>query len=619
MSRGRLKQLRLAETIYKSGETSKYVLTKAQGCNAAAMFRPQADDTVGTLSLLFLWGDRMYANSYIYIIQDPRGRCYVGQSTDITKSVSDTSDMPYTRLFQHVAAVYYQVKDRKLDASIPMIQDYPLRRLNIAVFDEDDPVGPYGISKETYEKFRQYFTPSGKAKIHSTKKDGGAKTQIKTARDGSIGVHILNSNSKSQDKFSRGDYIDMAEIIWISRCQFEGKTMLNKTIGGQQSRWIFENGLNQPEEVNINTSTPAMLTSMLIATTANNDEETKLKQMQAELDALFDKYLDTEMADLMKQQILRDSNSRKNLFKSTKYSTKAMSLKPILSDAIARVLSNNGGGANDKTARFKEEFDEIIDRYSRQGLTRLGFTPNMINKNGDSIIENVAKKIAASLLTSFQSTKLKGNWEWDFEFNIAGEKIKYKGKGGANLGDTFTQTISVSLDQTLAFDTDRTPNWWYEPVHLYTHKLSDEIRWKWTKRVFNYMLKRTHVTDADAGIIARAKSGNVIETLGDVAIVKIEQNQKDTLSGKMKELYLDRLSFKNEIFREWSLFFSTLYSTITYQDWAVRRLEDGNEYAILTNDIVQVNRDMFMVGFSIDEDNSSPFVTDREQWNNIIF
>lgn len=189
-----------------------------------------------------------------------------------------------------------------------------------------------------------------------------------------------------------------------------GKQVLNKAIGGQQTGWSFM-GLSGQENININTTSPAALTSMLLSTDATQEEKALLLAMQKELDVLFDKFLDRNMADLIKQQIIRDTNSRKNLFKSTKYKVNKMPIKPILNDAIFKVLNNTGGGANEQTKAFKKEFDSIVEKYSKQGLSNFSLTPVYKASNADSIIENVSQKIASSLLEAFQSTKLGKNWE----------------------------------------------------------------------------------------------------------------------------------------------------------------------------------------------------------------
>lgn len=138
-------------------------------------------------------------------------------------------------------------------------------------------------------------------------------------------------------------------------------------------------------------------------------------------------------------------------------------------------------------------------------------------------------------------------------FNIVDDKIKYKGKSGKMVGNKMAQTISVSLDQALTFNTQPQAgkSWWYESVHLRDHSISDDIRWKWTKQVFKYFFKYQKIQRPQLGVLSKAQSGDIHSFAeldsGDVAVVNME-DKENSLSGRLKTIYGQKLSFKNGIF-----------------------------------------------------------------------
>lgn len=560
-------------------------------------------------------------SSYIYIITDPANNCYVGQSTNV--KVKTGRSLPYNRLYQHVANAYYE-RDSGDDASVVMFENWPLQWLNMKVYEENDN-GIYGIPEEVYYKFLEYFSPEGKEKIQSEskgKKNKGEISAIKLARDGTISGTI--SKEQNRPELRMGTAIDIAEILWMSRYQAAGYNVLNKVIGGQRASWVFLGDKNAP--LNINTTPPSRITSLLWSTEATQDQQKAMTDMQNELDKLFDKYLDSNMADLIVDQITRTSTSRKNLFNPKVGNVKELPLKPILEESIFKVLSDKGGGKGGQTAEFKKEFDAILEKYSALGLEKFGLNTQMKKVSGGSLIENVSQKIAASLLQQFQGRKMTGTFTvGSITFNIVNGKIKYKGKNGANIGDSNTETISVSLRQSLNFNSydKNKSSWWYSAPDMHGHHLSDSVRWAWAKNIFHYIFLK--VRDKSLGILAQAESGDFSDSIGHTSsgdVIVVGNEVEDSLSGKMQWYYLHQLGYKNAIFKDWRGYFGRLYATCSrkQQQWNILSSRDGgNVYAILDGVMVDgEDGDSFMVGLSLEQADSFDIDT-SDNYDGILF
>ena len=559
------------------------------------------------------------ATPYIYIITAPNGDCYVGQSIDMKASTS--ANVPYKRLYQHAANAYYNTSEAHSDASVSMFRSFALQDLYMKVYQLNDD-GYFGLPKELYQTFLQYFTPKGREKVKQNKKGNPEEAaEIRQFRQGGVGIYIKQNNQKQE--LTQGLCIDIAEIIWISRYQARGYNVLNKVMGGQRSTWEF-NGVTGTEKINITTSTPSQVTSMLWSTEMDGNSAQLLRNMQADFNLLLQNFLDAEMGNLIKDQILNDTNSRKNLFNPKIGSVKELPLKPILETAIARVLSNKGGTANGRTKQFKKDLYALINKYQNLGLNSFGFTTQWSGAY-DAIAKGLARNLASSLLGAFQNRKMDAMFSVsELSFNIVNNVISFKGAGGQQIGNQTASVLTVSLDQTFNLKNfGRQDSWWYNESEMHGHHVSDDVRWKWAKNLFHEIFLK--VRDSELGLLAQSQV-QPFHSDGAVAVVEMSTGA-DTLNGKMREYYMSHLKWSNHIFKNWEAYFSRLYSIFSQtsgkkQQWSVvSSTETQNTYAILSNQEVRDPRgeESYVIGFQIKDAMSFDLTRNANNYKGIIF
>lgn len=559
------------------------------------------------------------ATPYIYIITAPNGDCYVGQSIDMKTSVN--ANVPYKRLYQHAANAYYNTSEAHSDASVSMFRSFALRDLYMKVYELNDD-GYFGLPKELYQTFLRYFTPKGKEKVKQHKKGDLEKdAEIKQFRQEGIGIYIKQNNQEQE--LSKGLCIDIAEIIWISRYQARGYNILNKVMGGQRATWEF-NGVNGTEKVNITTSTPSQITSMLWSTEMDANSGQLLRNMQIDFDRLLQNFLNAEMGNLIKDQILNDVNSRRNLFNPKIGSVKELPLKPILETAITRVLSNKGGTANANTKQFKKDLYALINKYEKLGLNSFGFNTNWSGAY-DAIAQGLARNLASSLLGAFQNKKMDEKFSVsELSFNIVNNVISFKGSNGRLIGNQTSSVLTVNLDQTFNLKNFRgQDSWWYNESEMHGHHVSDDVRWRWAKNIFHEIFLK--VRNSELGLLAQSQS-QPLNTDGAVAVVEMSTGA-NTLNGKMRQYYMSHLKWSNHIFKYWNKYFSRLYSIISQtsgkkQEWnVVPSIKTQNTYAILPNQEIRdpSGKESYVVGFKIRDASSFDLTTAENEYSNIVF
>lgn len=559
------------------------------------------------------------ATPYIYIITAPNKDCYVGQSIDMKTSVN--ANVPYKRLYQHAANAYYNTSEAHSDASVSMFRSFALQDLYMKVYELNDD-GYFGLPKELYQTFLQYFTPKGKEKVKQHKKGDIEKdAEIKQFRQEGVGIYIKQNNQEQE--LSQGLCIDIAEIIWISRYQARGYNILNKVMGGQRASWEFK-GVNGTESVNITTSTPSQITSMLWSTEMDVNSAQLLRNMQIDFDRLLQNFLNAEMGNLIKDQILNDVNSRRNLFNPKIGSVKELPLKSILETAITRVLSNKGGTANANTKQFKKDLYALINKYEKLGLNSFGFNTNWSGAY-DAIAQGLARNLASSLLGAFQNKKMDKKFSVDeLSFNIVNNVISFKGSSGRLIGNQTSSVLTVNLDQTFNLKNfRRQDSWWYNESEMHGHHVSDDVRWRWAKNIFHEIFLK--VRNSELGLLAQSQS-QPLHTDGVVAVVEMSTGE-NTLNGKMREYYMSHLKWSNRIFKYWNKYFSRLYSIISQtsgkkQQWSVASsIETQNTYAILSNQEVRdpSGEESYVIGFQIGDAMSFDLTTNANDHTGIVF
>lgn len=574
------------------------------------------------------------ASSYIYIIEAPNGDCYIGQSID-TKS---SSLIGYDRIYQHMRAAY-GLSSSGNDESVILFKNWPVKNLWIKVYRENDPVGPYGISESVYKKFLEYFdyaedTNSVNAKkrfkMGTDKKTGKRKktkeldedTKVQMLREGQIVIKVKNEEGTEEDKtyeLARKYYIDIAEIIWMCRYQIDGKHILNKVMGGQATKWAFyqdKSRQSQPVFLSRNTATPAMLTSLLLSTELASSQQQSFNNFQSDLDKACEDFLDKEMANLFYEQFKK--GDRKKIGNILKNDTIAPALKKAISNAIFTVLNNKGQMANQHTAGFITAINNVIQNYSNAGLQSLGFSVKTKGDVKTSILENIASKLAASLLEWNQNAKIRrGRWLdlSSLKFKFDGEHIAYK----INPDPNNVSHISVSLNQSIAFlNADRSfiaSRWWYASNKASSGKIvSFNYRWHWAKLIFKGHFEK--IKRPLLGIKVRASEGLIIGD-GPVEIngrmIADVSPTEDSLSGRMRLKYRFILGYKNDIFNHWNDYFGSLYADITTQEW----LNDGDDFYIL-KDPVELDGEVVFPGFH-DDPEKEKFYIGKAKYEEIIF
>lgn len=544
-------------------------------------------------------------DSYIYIIQSPNRMCYVGQATDTNKVDSEAQGVPYDRIYQHVHNTYSNAVNAKTDASVPIFAAWPLKYLELYVYRRSE---NYGLDISVYENFLKFFTPAGRQKVAK----GG---KIKNIRQSATGLVIQLQNGEQQ-ALTEGEMIDIAEIVWLSRKQKVGFNICNKVIGGQTSAWVFH-GLNGDEPININTTPPSVLTSMLISTDASSLEQAQLLNFQQDLDNLFKKYLTKDVGALIENQVKKDANSKKNLLRGRDFS-----LKPILQKAVASVLTSSEKSPH--IEQFNAELDVLLNKYSTIGLDSFNYSIESTDTNKNAILESITQKIANSMLERFQSTRLKSDWTYNLQLNYNGEGvISYKGKGGKDIGSATATAITVPIDQTLSIHSKKTKrgaSWWYSPTSRSKEQVSLAIRWEWTRKVFNYFIQYLKVPDKDCGTLFRAKKGDWTGPTNGVVVVT-PKDKKETLSAKMLEAYREKLSYHNDILHNWQAFFSRLYSIGSATDWDFQTDEEGDFLAVIVGQTLadEDTGEEYMIGISIEDTESFDLEKSPKAYSDIIF
>lgn len=531
---------------------------------------------------------------YIYIIQAPNRQCYVGQSTDTDVVDPEAANVPYKRIYQHVLNTYTRRKKAEEDASVPIFQCWPLKYLEIYVYTQAE---DYGLEPSVYETFLRYFTHTGREKITGQGK-------IREVRKSKSGLKVVLENDQEYE-LTEGEKIDIAEIIWMARRERAGYKMLNKSMGGQHASWEFVGIGGNVQPVNITTTPPSVITSLLLSTEMSSEEQKVFKDFQKDLDALFEKYLTKDAGDAILDTIKARTNSAKNLLRG-----RGFDLKPILQEAIEETLKGN----NKYSSNLKTELEALIEKYSTGGLIDFEYQikQNKKDENENQLLKAISSKLAASLLGPFQKAKLYQNSEWNINFYYGDDGvISYKGKGGRNIGDGKNNHISVSLDQTfpsISKYNDKNKSWWYEPTHPGDKQVPIEIRWNWTRHVFDYHFQKVKVQDKKKSLVSKAKRGNFI-VQDQYAIVGGEE-KPETLSVKMMMAYREKLNFNNAILHNWRPFFSRLYAGKTKSIWDVELTSEGDFVAILSGQTIKTEGGALTIGMYIEDQDT--FDTDRE-------
>ena len=98
------------------------------------------------------------------------------------------------------------------------------------------------------------------------------------------------------------------------------------------------------------------------------------------------------------------------------------------------------------------------------------------------------------------------------------------------------------------------------------------------------------------------------------------ESEEDTLSGRLRVVYGQKLSYKNAIFKNWSLLFGRLYALKDKRQWSIIEDDEGKEYAVLLDSKTSIDEKEgeFVVGFELEGDD--PFTTDRSNdYSGLIF
>ena len=596
------------------------------------------------------------ATPYIYIITAPNGDCYVGQSAASAETSGFTTE--YQRIYNHVEVTYLgKPSDQRKDASVPIFQAYPLTKIDIKIHPQGGGGSIFDLPQQLYVDFLKYFEPTGAEKVQKysqkgiKKKDKNGKKHIPTAeelanREESIIKKVRDKNAfiinnyQDQETYAvpLGLCIDIAEIIWMCRYQAMGYNVLNKTIGGQRAKWKFI-GLSGAESVNINTSRPSEITSMLLSTEASSGEKGLLQQMQAEADKLIGDFLDEEIANLIVTKIKNDSESRKQLLSDK---VKEIPLKPIVERAISDILAGKWKASRGRVAQFRADMQEMIIRYADAGLTYFGFSTEW-DAQYDVIIKEIAKTVASSLLSFTQNRKLKDDFSVEsISLNVVAGSIRFKGEGGKWIGKEDAPKMTINIDQVLRFDnktTQHRSSWWYDSDNSQL-SIDTGTRWEWALHIFSVAFGR--VKDKKKGIVALSKeqkwsTPDSIIKGGNIAIIRqsftklITDKENNTyeqgefLAGEMKYFYKSHLKWGNEIFKTFHTYFSRAYSILSSKDgkqkWDTVQSENHGACAVLKgHDITDPTTEKtYIIGFPLWNEKTFDKTTEESNYKGIIF
>lgn len=561
----------------------------------------------------------MGLNSYIYtIVDDYKHRCYVGQSTKIESSADGT--ISYQRIYDHYKATFH---DDITDASIPLFQDWPLIYLRIDVYPATG-TEPYGLSKDTYEKFLKYFIKKGEAKRNYSEKEGSEVKAFLTGNS-SLNLQIKSTDKTGENEsiqsLSNADMIDIAEIIWISRMQYAGYQVLNRVIGGEQSGWTATLDGNK-SLFNINNTSPGQLTSFLISTSQHSAG--RLQQAQSELDRILDKYLTRNVGEL----ITKRANKSKEEIKAGLANGKKVDFVGI---ALKEVQDTLSGKTSTKTTGIQEDLNNFVAKYSDLGIKGIDWKLKSNDSKNPDLFVLISKIIAQSLLGPRQNmTVYKNSTEEMLTLSYNGNRMVFKGSGGKDIGSSNAKPITVPIEQTLSIMTNANmqngSNWWFDmPAGVHVKK---DVKFIWARRVFkNYFRDNNRIKDASLGILAKAKAGNYNSVInlnsGDECIIIGGEPEDKSLSVKLLNEYRSHLSFNNQIIKQgyWHQFFSAMYASISRSDWSIQVDEQGYEYAILEGQSTEVNTDFGAITGVIGMKLTSgrDFITDKDYAKTVIY
>ena len=419
-----------------------------------------------------------------------------------------------------------------------------------------------------------------------------------------------------------------------------GYNVLNKTIGGQRATWKFT-GLSGAESVNINTSRPSEITSMLLSTEANSSEKGLLQKMQAEADKLIGDFLDEEIANLIVTKIKNDSESRKQLLSDK---VKEIPLKPIVERAISDILAGKWKASRGRVAQFRADMQEMITRYADAGLTYFGFSTEW-DAQYDVIIKEIAKTVASSLLSFTQNRKLKDNFSVEsISLNVVAGSVRFKGEGGKWIGKEDAPKMTINIDQVLRFDNKTNQHrgsWWYDSDNSQL-SINTGTRWEWALHIFSVAFGR--VKDKKKGIVALSKeqkwstSDRIIEGgEGNIAIIrqsftKTKTNedgstyeQDEFLAGEMKYFYKSHLKWGNKIFKTFHTYFSRAYSILSSkgnkQTWSTVSTFRHGDCAVLKghNMTDPTTGETYIIGFPLWNKATFDTITEANNYKGIIF
>lgn len=596
------------------------------------------------------------ATPYIYVITAPNGDCYVGQSAASAETSGFTTE--YQRIYNHVDVTYLgKPSDQRKDASVPIFQAYPLTKIDIKIHPQGAGGSIFDLPQQLYVDFLKYFEPTGAEKVQKysqkgiKKKDKNGKKHTPTAeelanREESIIKKVRDKNAfvinnyQDQETYAvpLGLCIDIAEIIWMCRYQAMGYNVLNKTIGGQRAKWKFI-GLSGAESVNINTSRPSEITSMLLSTEASSGEKGLLQKMQAEADELIGDFLDEEIANLIVTKIKNDSESRKQLLSDK---VKEIPLKPIVERAISDILAGKWKASRGRVAQFRADMQEMIIRYADAGLTYFGFSTEW-DAQYDVIIKEIAKTVASSLLSFTQNRKLKDDFSVEsISLNVVAGSIRFKGEGGKWIGKEDAPKMTINIDQVLRFDnkaTQHRSSWWYDSDNSQL-SIDTGTRWKWALHIFSVAFGR--VKDKKKGIVALSKeqkwsTPDSIIKGGNIAIIRqsftklITDKENNTyeqgefLAGEMKYFYKSHLKWGNEIFKTFHTYFSRAYSILSSKDgkqkWDTVQSENHGACAVLEEHNItdSTTGKTYIIGFPLWNEKTFDKTTEESNYKGIIF
>ena len=597
------------------------------------------------------------ATPYIYIITAPNNDCYVGQSAASAETSGFNTE--YQRIYNHVEVTYLgKPSDQRKDASVPIFQAYPLKEVGITIHPKGAGGSFFDLPQQLYIDFLKYFEPTGAEKVQKFSQKGikkgkkGQKHQpteeelakreestIKKVRSENAFV-IKNDKNNESYTVPIGLCLDIAEIVWMCRYQAMGYNILNKTIGGQRATWKFI-GLSGEESVNINTSRPSEITSMLLSTEATDTEKNLLQQMQTEADKIIGDFLDEEIANLIVTKIKNDSESRKQLLSDK---VEEISLKPIVERAISDILEGKWKASRGRVAQFKADMQAMITKYAGAGLTYFGFTTKW-DAQYDVIIKEIAKMIASSLLSFTQNRKLKKDFSIEsIKLNVVAGSIRFKGQGGKWIDKEDAPKMTINIDQVLRFDnktTQHRSSWWYDSDNSQL-SISTDTRWQWALHIFSVAFGR--VKDKQKGIVALSKeqkwskSDRILESKDHIAIIqqtfiKKKSDKKDghfyeqeeTLLGEMKYFYKSHLKWGNAIFKKFYTYFSRAYSILSSKDdkqkWRIVETYKHDYCAVLDdhNMTDPTSGITYVIGFPLWYKETFDTTTAENDYNGITF